>query len=222
MRKLWPGLLATAAAAAFGILNRSRLPAELPVHWNLQGEVDRWASSGSVIIGMPLLALGIAVLLTVLPTIDPRRANFAQYEGTWWLIGNAILTFMAALHILVVGSGLGWNIAMPVVIGISVGGLLVVMGNYLTRVRPNWFLGIRTPWTLSSERSWRETHRLGGTLFVLGGLLIIVVTALKGTLTIWAMALGVGLPAVASIVYSFFVWKQDQPAAGGSGAEQAS
>jgi uncharacterized membrane protein len=220
MRKLWPGLLAIALAAGFGIMNLSRLPATLPVQWDLRGEVSSTGSSQLVVYGLPALALAIALLLTVLPKVDPRRANFPQYEGTWWLIGNAVLTFMAVVHVLVVGSGLGWNIAMPMVVGMTVGGLFVVIGNYLTRVRPNWFLGIRTPWTLSSEKSWRETHRLGGTLFVLGGLLLIVVTALKGTLAMWALALGVGVPVVTSVVYSFFVWRQDHSTLGNGAQHQ--
>lgn len=217
MRKLWPGLVAIALAGAFGILNLDKLPPELPTHWNFRGEVDSWTRSGLVVYLAPVIGLGLALLLSVLPRLDPRRANFPQYEGSWWLIGNTILVFLAAVHTMVIGIGLGWQVSMPFVIGLGVGGLFVVIGNYLTRVRPNWFLGIRTPWTLSSEKAWRETHRIGGTLFVLGGLLLIVVTLVTGNPPLWAMLVGGLGPALFSLVYSYFAWRRDtQGVAAGS------
>lgn len=209
MRKLWPGLLAIALVTVFGFMNLSRLPAELPVHWNFSGEVDGWMPKVLALSLIPAFGLALTVLEVVLPRLDPRRANFADYAGTWWLLGNAILVFFAVMQLLVLGNGLGWHFSMTRYVGIAIGSLFAVLGNYLTRVRPNWFLGIRTPWTLSSERSWRETHRLGGTLMLLGGLMIIAVAALTGTLPIWAFVTGVFVPMAISIAYSYFVWRQD-------------
>lgn len=214
MRKLWPGLLGLVAVLVFGLLNLDRLPAELPTHWNLQGEVDGWTRKHLAVVMVPVLGLVIAVLLAFLPKIDPRRANFPLYEGVWWLVGNTILLFMAGIQVFVIGSGLGWAVSMERVVGLGVGGLLMVMGNYITRVRQNWFLGIRTPWTLSSEASWRETHRLGGPLLVLGGIFIIATTLLTGRLAPWVPIVGAALPALISVVYSYLVWRDD-PEAGG-------
>jgi len=209
MRKLWPGLVAIALAAAFGLMNLGKLPPELPTHWNFQGEPDSWTRSGIAVFLAPALGLALAMILSVLPKFDPRRANFPQYEGTWWIIGNVVLVFLALVHVVVIGNGLGWAIPMPMVIGLSVGALFVVLGNYITRVRPNWFLGIRTPWTLSSERAWRETHRVGGTLFVLGGLVLIAVTLITRKPSFWALLLcGVG-PGIVSVIYSYFAWRRD-------------
>lgn len=209
MRKLWPGLLAIALATAFGLMNLGKLPAELPTHWNFRGEIDGWTRSGIAVFFAPGMGLLVAVLLAWLPRFDPRRANFPEYEGTWWLFGNAILFLLAGVHVAVIGIGLGWQVPMPRVIGIGVGALFLVLGNYLTRVRPNWFLGIRTPWTLSSERAWRETHRLGGTLFVLGGLLLIAATLISGKPPLWALLAGGVAPGVISLVYSYFAWRRD-------------
>ncbi len=209
MRKLWPGLVAIALATTFGLLNLGKLPAELPTHWNFRGEVDGWTRSGIAVFFAPAIGLALAAIISVLPKFDPRRANFPLYEGTWWMIGNVILVFLALVHAIVIGNGLGWQIPMPLVIGLSVGALFVVLGNYLTRVRPNWFLGIRTPWTLSSERAWRETHRIGGTLFVLGGLLLITVTLITGKPPLWALLLGGLGPGLFSLVYSYFAWRRD-------------
>lgn len=210
MRKLWPGLLALVAVAIFGFLSYSRLPEQVATHWNLSGEVDGWSSRTTAVFFVPVIGLAIAVLLAWLPKADPKRANFPMHENVWWLIGNATLVFMALVHLLVIGIALGWGVSMDRVLGLGLGGLFVIIGNSLTRVRQNWFLGIRTPWTLSSERSWRETHRLGGTLFVLGGLFLIVATTIGGRLLPWVVLVGAGVPAVVSVVYSYLVWKKDQ------------
>ncbi len=109
---------------------------------------------------LPPTALGLYLLLLLLPRIDPRRANYAQFRGAYLVLRVAILMFL----VLIYGFVLLWTrgIRLDVlVIPILAGGLLVVMG-VMGRVQPNWFVGIRTPWTLSSDLSWRETHRLGG------------------------------------------------------------
>ena len=209
MRKLWPGLLAIVLVTAYGLLSLTRLPAELATHWGFNGEVNGTMPKLMAILFAPGLGLVLAALLSTLPKLDPRKANFPMYEGTWWLVGNAILVFIAALNLFIIGIGLGWNVPMQRLVGIGVGVLLALIGNYLTRVRPNWFLGIRTPWTLTSERSWRETHLLGGRLMVLGGLLLVAVTLITGTMPVWAVVVGVLVPAVVSIAYSYFVWRQD-------------
>jgi uncharacterized membrane protein len=100
-------------------------------------------------------------------------------------------------------------VPVGVATGCGVGALLMVLGNYLSRIRQNWFLGIRTPWTLSSEKSWRETHRLGGRLFVAGGLLLILATLFSGSLPSWALIAGVAVPAVVLVIYSYVIWNRD-------------
>lgn len=209
MRKLWPGLLAIALVTVYGLLNLSRLPAELATHWGFDGEVNGTMPKLLAILFAPGLGLVLAGLLSALPKLDPRKANFEMYEGTWWLNGNAALVFLAVLNLFVIGIGLGWNVSMERVVGLGLGTLLALIGNYITRVRPNWFLGIRTPWTLSSERSWRQTHLLGGRLMVLGGLLMVAVTLVTGKLPVWALIVGALAPGLVSVVYSYFVWRED-------------
>ena len=110
---------------------------------------------------LPLNALGLYLLLLLLPRRDPRRANYARFRGTYLELRVAILMFL----VLIYGFVLLWTrgILLDVLlISILAGGLLVVMGVVMGTVQPNWFVGIRTPWTLSSDLSWRKTHRLSG------------------------------------------------------------
>ena len=209
MRKLWPGCLALIAVLILGLAMLSRLPEQVATHWSLTGEADGWSSRTVAVLLLPGLGLVLAALLAAAPRIDPKRDNFPLHAGAWWLLANALLIFLAVLQLGVVAVGLGWIASLDRVLGFGVGALLMILGNYFTRVRANWFFGIRTPWTLSSDRSWRETHRIGGRLFLLGGLLLVVVTAVTGRLPAWAIIVGVFVPALIAAVVSYLVWRSD-------------
>lgn len=214
MTRLWPGIVALLAALAFGLAQRGALPAEVATHWNIHGEADGWSSPLVAVVLLPAIGLLLAAFLVVLPRFDPKRANFPLHEKAWWLLGNTLLVFMGVLQLFVIGVNLGWPVRIDQVLGIGLGALLVVLGNYLSRVRQNWFMGIRTPWTLSSERSWRETHRLGGRLFMLGGLLLLILAAVQGRISPIAIILGAIVPAAVAVVWSYKVWRDDPDAEG--------
>lgn len=210
MRKLIPGLLALAAAAGFSVWAYPQLPAQVATHFNLQGEPDGWSSRPVASVLAPALGLILAVAFTVLPRIDPRRANYALFGPTYWTIINAVLVLLAGIHIFSLGKALGWNVDMTRVAAIGLGGLFVLLGNLMTRIRPNWFMGIRTPWTLSSDTVWRKTHRFGGVAFVIAGLCI-AASALVASSWVLYGAMGVAATAaLSSIVYSYVVWKREQ------------
>jgi len=111
----------------------------------------------------------LTVLFNVLPKVDPRRENYAKFLDSYWLIANAILVFTGVAHALIIANGLGYTVQVDRLLPVGVGLLLAFLGNYLTRVEPNWFIGVRTPWTLSSDAVWRKVHRTAGWLFVIAG-----------------------------------------------------
>jgi uncharacterized membrane protein len=121
-----------------------------------------------------------------------------------------VLVFLAALHVFLIGTNLGWAVPFNQVLGVGIGLLFLVLGNYITRVRQNWFMGIRTPWTLSSERSWRETHRIGGRLFMAGGLFLVVAALVNRHLPGWVILVAVAVPSVIALVISYVEWRADQ------------
>jgi uncharacterized membrane protein len=170
VRKLVPGLLVVAIAAGFSLWAYPRLPALVATHFDLHGDPNGWSSRLVACVLVPALGLALAVMFTVLPRIDPRGANYAKFGPTYWTIANALLFLLAGIHVFSLGKALGWAIDMAHVASLGVGGLFVLLGNLMTRIRPNWFVGIRTPWTLSSDTVWRKTHRFGGIAFVIAGL----------------------------------------------------
>ena len=136
-RKLWPGLLLNLAAAIFGLAQWGKLPARVASHWGAHGEVNGWSSRGMLVVLIPLIALLMAVVLSIAPRLDPKRRNFPMHAGAYWTITNLILGFLAVLHAVIIGYNLGWAVNIAMVTGIAISVLFVVLGNLLSRVRPN-------------------------------------------------------------------------------------
>jgi uncharacterized membrane protein len=150
-------------------------------------------------------------LMKILPRIDPRGSNYAKFGGAFEAIIISLMLFMLGMHFVVLRAALGYPVQIDRVVPIGVGLLLIVIGNLLPRARPNWFVGIRTPWTLSSDRVWEKTHRFGGRVFVAGGILI-TITALVWVP--WAhVVLFAAMVLIASsvLIYSYIEWKREQP-----------
>lgn len=211
MRRLWPGLLALVVAGAFSVWAYPHLPAEVATHFDGAGEPNGWSSRLMAALMVPGLGLLAALIFVVVPQIDPRRANYALFGSTYALVVNAVLLLLAAVHIVVLGKAMGWAIDVGRVASFGVGGLFVLLGNVMTRIRPNWFMGIRTPWTLSSDTVWRKTHRFGGIAFVVAGLALIA-TGLAGASWLRYGAIGGAVVAgLGSVLYSYVVWRQEQP-----------
>jgi uncharacterized membrane protein len=194
----------------------SQLPAtgQVPLHWNAQGVANRYGTRAQALQGLalaPLVAAGVAALLFVIPSIEPRRRNLALSGRPYVIVWVAVMVFLAGVDtVIVLGTveRVSQTLAFARLIPIGVGVLFVVIGNYLGKVRSNFFFGIRTPWTLSSERSWNRTHRLGGWLMIVFGL-VIAASAFDQALLLWLVLGGaVALVAILS-AYSYVQWRND-------------
>jgi uncharacterized membrane protein len=211
MRK-WISLLIVVAAFTVSAIVYPRLPATIPTHWDLSGQPNGWSSRlwGAWLI--PVFLLGMWALVQVIPKIDPRGSNYAKFGGAFEAIIDTIMLFVLALHIVALRSALGHPVQMQRVLPIGVGVLLIVIGNLLPRARPNWFVGIRTPWTLSSDRVWEKTHRFGGRVFVAGGLLIAIASVLWVSEAHIVLVVVMTLVASSVVVYSYLERKREHPA----------
>jgi len=210
MRKWIPLLIVVAAFVASAIVY-PRLPEMVPTHWNgMDAQPDSWSSRAFGAWLTPVILLGMWALVRILPAIDPRGANYAKFGGAFEAIIGSLMLFLLGMHILLLRAALGHPAPMQRVVPFGIGILLIVIGNLLPRARPNWFVGIRTPWTLSSDRVWEKTHRFGGRVFVAGGLLI-TIAALLWAQWIHVVLIGVVLIATSSVViYSYLEWKREQ------------
>lgn len=210
MRSRWFGLVVAALAAGVSVWAYSRLPAMVATHWNLQGRPDGYSSRFWAAAVMPLVTIGLTGLFNVLPKVDPKRDNYARFLDSYWLIANAVLAFTGLAHVLILANGLGYTVQVDRLVPVGVGLLFAFLGNYLTRVEPNWFIGVRTPWTLSSDAVWRKVHRTAGWLFVIAGVVIAAAAFAPrrtfASVFVAAVALAAGIP----VVQSYILWKREQ------------
>ncbi|HEV8266293.1 MAG TPA: SdpI family protein [Gemmatimonadales bacterium] len=212
MRSRWFGLVVAALAAVLSIWAYPRLPETVATHWSLQGRPDDYSSRLWAVAVMPLVILALTGVFAVLPRVDPRRENYGKFLHSYWLIANAVLVFMGVAHALIIANGLGYSVQVDRLMPLGVGLLLAFLGNYITRVEPNWFVGIRTPWTLSSDSVWRKVHRTAGWLFVIGGLVIAAAAFAPRRafvpLFIATIVAAAGIP----VVQSYILWRREQDA----------
>ena len=210
MRSRWFGLVIAAVAVAASLWAYPQLPPTVATHWNVRGVADGFSSRLVAVSIMPLVIIGMTGLFNVLPKLDPRRANYTKFIGTYWLIANAVILFILIGHGMIVATGLGYPVKIGRTMPIGVGLLFIVLGNYLTRVEPNWFVGIRTPWPLSSDTVWRKTHRTGGWLMVLGGLVIATCAFLPPGAFLPLFIAAILIMSVIPIVQSYILWKREK------------
>lgn len=184
-------------------------PDRLPAHWNAAGQIDRYGGKVEGLLALPLTALGIYLLLLLVPRVDPGRANYERFAGAYATIRLAVVILLAlvygAIHLWLRGHALDMSTAIPLLVG----GLFLIIGNVMGKIRPNWFVGIRTPWTLSSKVAWVKTHRLGGWLFVALGLALVAAGVLRTAWFIYVLLAGAVLSVLWMYVYSYRVWRQD-------------
>lgn len=169
------------------------LPEQVPIHWNLKGEIDRYGSKNTLwLIGM--LPLAIVLLLTFLPKWDPRREKYASHGKAYSILIFYSTLTTSGIFLIVLANIYGFHIDVTVMLQLLLGVLFLAIGNYLPQVRQTFFFGIRTPWTLVSEDNWRKTHRFGSKVFVLIGLLMIgaslLPTPLRSVLPFAAIIIG--------------------------------
>ncbi len=183
---------------------------KMPVHWDIDGEPDRYGSKFEGLFLIPLILLGVSILFVFIPYLEPRQLHLVHSHKAYLIICLSIMAFMTLIHITVVINGVGYALNVSTIVITCIGLLMIVIGNYLGKIRSNFFMGIRTPWTLSSERSWNKTHRLGGKLFfAFGVLLILGAWILPKVYTFWIVIGGVLLLTVITMIYSYLIWKYD-------------
>ncbi len=184
-------------------------PERMPVHFDVAGNVDRYGSKAEGLLLIPATALGLYLLLRFLPAIDPARANYPAFAGAYAVIRIALVVVMALIDAALLLPVMGVPLNVGVVVRLTLGGLFVVFGSVMGKVRPNWFVGIRTPWTLASKRSWVQTHRLGGWVFVVSGLVLMASSTFASPVAAVVAFAVMGAGMLWTLVYSYLAFRDD-------------
>lgn len=196
-------ILAAVAVAAYLY---SDLPDPMPVHWDSRGEADRYMAKPWGVVVLPLIAVALFVIMRLIPVVSPKGFRTGSFSGVLHILQVVLVAFGSVVAILALLHAYGLDVRLNQLIIAAVGILFIVLGNYFGKLRKNFFLGIRTPWTLASDEVWSRTHRLGGWLFTLMG--IIVLTGAFFRIAPGWLILLVGATALVPAIYSYFIYRR--------------
>ena len=203
-------LILIAAATLAGTALWGRLPDPMASHWNAEDQVDGYISRFWGVFLVPLLSLGLFLLFFAIPRIDPLKANIAQFRDVYNLFITLFIGYMVYIYFLTLLWNLGYTgFNMSEAILPAMGVLFIFIGYLLRKSKRNFFIGIRTPWTLSSDRVWDETHRLGAILFIISGVLAILGSFWGGTTAFWFLFVPIMISVVVTLLYSYVLYQRE-------------
>jgi uncharacterized membrane protein len=182
------------------------LPDPVPTHWNAAGEVNGWTPKPWGVLVFPVMTLGLIAVLLVLPVISPRGFRLDSARRVYDIVIFIVAAFMAVVQVYTYRSAIAGGSDLVVAVPVMVGLLFMALGNYLGKFPKNFFVGIRTPWTLASDVVWARTHRLAGWLFIVAGLAI-VIGAFFGSPP-WLMITAIAAAAAIPFLYSLFLYRR--------------
>lgn len=186
-----------------------KLPSEVPMHWNIKGEIDRYGDKTELIIIPFLLPLLIYVIFLVIPKIDPKN-KLNKMGSKLENLKILMTTFMSILALFIIYSAKNQSITNPNYIVLLIGILYIILGNYFKTIKANYFIGIRTPWTLESETVWKETHKLGGKMWFVGGIIIVLASLIlykQPNFKLFSIITGV--ITIIPVIYSYILFKKE-------------
>ena len=201
-------LLVISWAAAFYFY--AHFPDRVVTHWNYAGVPNGWSGKAFGAFFLPPLLTVMYLMFLVLPLLDPKKERYAEFAKTYSIFRFFILLAMTVIYFVASLNNLGYNFDVGIFVTGAIGLLFIVLGNYFGKIKPNWFVGIRTPWTLSSETVWNKTHRFGGKVFILGGILLFLSSVAPTSWRLPIFIVDIMMLTLGTIVYSYIVYRQEK------------
>jgi uncharacterized membrane protein len=196
--------LAVSAAAA------GYLPERVAIHWDAMGQANGYSSRAFSVAFLPLFAGGLSLLILFLPSIDPLKANVALFRKEYNWIAVILMLFMGYIHFLSLAWNLGWKVEMIRAMVPAFAVLCYFLGYLLGKARRNFFIGIRTPWTLSSDTVWEKTHKTAGLWYKAAALVSLVGLFVPGFSAFLFLVGPLTLVSLGAVVYSYLLYRQEQ------------
>ncbi|MBU0614591.1 MAG: DUF1648 domain-containing protein [Nanoarchaeota archaeon] len=204
MKKFY--LIIIAAIFLVTLYHYPSLPDKIATHWNASGNVDGYSSKAFGAFLLPVMVIVITFLFVLFPRIDPLRSNIQKFKKYYEGFILIFLLFMLMVQLQIILWNTGVKLSPNSILPIGIAILLFYTGIMLDKSKRNWFIGIRTPWTLSSDKVWDKTHKLGGKLFKISAILAALGMVFT-YLLIWLIIVPILSSALFLFVYSYFVYK---------------
>ena len=178
------------------------LPDQVATHWNLAGQPNGWMDKLPAVMFLPALMLGLALLLDFLPRLDPRRANILKFEKEYEQFILALLFLLALLHLGLLSWAAGLEVPPVVLLCVGLALTFLALSRLLGAAQPNYFIGIRTPWTLEDDQNWQATNRLAARLYIWSVPVSLLGLLIPGAAPLFLLLAGLG-PALIACAYSY-------------------
>jgi uncharacterized membrane protein len=182
----------------------NNLPNTVPTHFNLSGNADGWSGKTTLLFLPGAMVLGIYLLMLLIPFLDPKR-KIQQMGDKYYTFRFMLTIFFSLLATYIISVSKTGSLKNPNILIALIGALFAMLGNYFQTIRPNYFIGIRTPWTLENEQTWKKTHRLGGKLWMAGGVLIVILSFFISNNAALVIIFGaiISILVIIPVVYSY-------------------
>ncbi|WP_027077819.1 SdpI family protein [Maribacter antarcticus] len=188
----------------------NQLPEKVPMHWNIKGEIDRYGEKTELLLIPFLLPFLVYIIFLVIPKIDPKN-KLNKMGNKLQTLKVLMTTFMSVLALFIIYSAKNQSFANPNYIVLLIGVLYIILGNYFKTIKANYFIGIRTPWTLENETVWKETHKLGGKMWFIGGIIVVLSSLILDKQPNFTLFLIItGIISIIPIVYSYLLFKNEK------------
>ena len=184
------------------------LPSKIPSHWNSKGEIDGYSGRFFGTFLIPLMNLGFYFLFIFLPYLDPKKANYEKFQLAYKVIRYSFHILFACIQVVILLVALGNTVNVTMLIGVGTSLLFVVIGNVMGKFKHNYFVGIKTPWTLANEEVWVKTHRMAAPLWVVGGIISAIFAIIGDTMYFIALVTIIPVIAIVPMIYSYVIFKK--------------
>lgn len=198
--------LLTVLPMVFGLLLWNQLPEQMATHFNADNKVDGFSSKLFTVVGLPLIMLGGHMLSALITTIDPRRRNISNkmFSLVLWLMPFISIFTLTMIYAYNLGIPINTNLFGHLLVGL----IFLIVGNYLPKIRQNYTIGIKLPWTMNNEENWSRTHRLGGVVWMIAGAFILLSGFITSFNAEWTLLGTVLVAILVPTIYSLYLHVQ--------------
>ena len=185
-----------------------QMPEQIASHWSIEGVADGYFSKFWGLFLVPIISVGLFLLFAVIPRVDPLQNNIKDFIKYYWSFIVLFLGYMLYIELIIVVWNLGFTYNMFQALSPAMGVLFFSIGIVIGKAKQNWFMGIRTPWTLSSEVVWDKTHKLGGKVFMISGLVSILGFFFEGYFALLLIMAPIMVGSIFLVIYSYFEYQK--------------
>lgn len=186
------------------------LPDMVVSHWDFSGQANGWSSREFHVLLFPALLFGMYLMFNLMPKFDPRSERYQEFSGVYLIMRNFIMLILLVVFAAATLSNLGYAINIGATVSGAVGLLMILLGNYFGKLKRNYFVGIKTPWTLSSENVWNKTHRLGSRVFIIWGIGLVLAPWLAPTIAFIILFGGLITILIGLTLYSYLEYRKEK------------